>query len=357
MANFIHDIEIKNFKSIRQAKIEDCRRVNVFIGYPHVGKSNILEALSGYSLLNTKSLTNLSLKRLIRFSGLTDLFYNRNATQPATVRINDEDDLVYELTDLQNLSLFISSLSKKSKINDKNIALKRGEIYLKSNISSDGNFSFIQGIELEQTGKVLVKKYSFQSGTKFKSSISLNLNIPNGENLNDIIEVNPELRKECNSLLKEYDLNLNFNRTKEGNQLELRKNIGDGTTMTLDWELIADTLQRLFFYKAAIASNSNSVLLFEEPEVHMFPPYISKFTSDVMFDKNYNQFFIATHSPFILNDFMEDLEGEDLAIYAVGYSNGETTINRLTDKQVTDVYQYGVDLFFNLEEFLRDVVS
>jgi hypothetical protein len=46
---------------------------------------------------------------------------------------------------------------------------------------------------------------------------------------------------------------------------------------------------------------------------------------------------------------MEDMENEDLAIYAVGYVNGETTINRLSDKQVTDIYQYGVDLFFNLE--------
>ena len=46
----IKNIEIKNFKSIRHAKIEDCKRVNVFIGYPNVGKSNILEALSLYSI-------------------------------------------------------------------------------------------------------------------------------------------------------------------------------------------------------------------------------------------------------------------------------------------------------------------
>jgi AAA15 family ATPase/GTPase len=48
----IKTIEIKNFKSIRHQKIEDCRRVNVFIGYPNVGKSNILEALGLYSILS-----------------------------------------------------------------------------------------------------------------------------------------------------------------------------------------------------------------------------------------------------------------------------------------------------------------
>ncbi|MGF2413915.1 MAG: AAA family ATPase, partial [Ferruginibacter sp.] len=41
----IDNIEIKNFKSIRDAKINDCSRVNIFIGYPNVGKSNILEAI------------------------------------------------------------------------------------------------------------------------------------------------------------------------------------------------------------------------------------------------------------------------------------------------------------------------
>ena len=44
--NFIDNIEIKNFKSIRHQKIEGCKKVNVFIGYPNVGKSNILEAIS-----------------------------------------------------------------------------------------------------------------------------------------------------------------------------------------------------------------------------------------------------------------------------------------------------------------------
>jgi len=43
--NHIKNIEIKNFKSIRHQTIDDCRKVNVFIGYPNVGKSNIIEAL------------------------------------------------------------------------------------------------------------------------------------------------------------------------------------------------------------------------------------------------------------------------------------------------------------------------
>ena len=42
--NFLNWVEIKNFKSIKDLRL-DCKRVNVFIGKPNVGKSNILEGL------------------------------------------------------------------------------------------------------------------------------------------------------------------------------------------------------------------------------------------------------------------------------------------------------------------------
>ncbi|HEX9956575.1 MAG TPA: AAA family ATPase, partial [Fibrella sp.] len=43
-SNFLDWVEIKNFKSIKDLRL-DCKRVNIFIGKPNVGKSNILEAL------------------------------------------------------------------------------------------------------------------------------------------------------------------------------------------------------------------------------------------------------------------------------------------------------------------------
>jgi hypothetical protein len=86
----------------------------------------------------------------------------------------------------------------------------------------------------------------------------------------------------------------------------------------------------------------------------MFPPYISKFTADVMYDKNGNQFFINTHSPFVINDLMENLKNNDLSIYVVGYKkdNGETVVRRLSEMELHEIYQYGIDLYLNLENFL-----
>ena len=75
-----------------------------------------------------------------------------------------------------------------------------------------------------------------------------------------------------------------------------------------------------------------------------------------MYDENNNQFFITTHSPFVLNDFMEQLESEDLAIYLVSYKKetGETLINKMSDEDVHEAAQFGYDFFLNLNNFIPE---
>jgi AAA15 family ATPase/GTPase len=63
MNNIIKHAHITNFKSIRDLRLEDCQRINLFIGYPNVGKSNLIEALSLFSvpfLESGETLTGLS---------------------------------------------------------------------------------------------------------------------------------------------------------------------------------------------------------------------------------------------------------------------------------------------------------
>lgn len=113
---------------------------------------------------------------------------------------------------------------------------------------------------------------------------------------------------------------------------------------------MADTLQRIIFFKTAIASNTDSVILFEEPEAHSFPPYIVHVTQEIIHSQT-NQFFISTHSPYIVNDFLENCR-EDLSIFMADFKEGETIIKRLSREELDEAYQYGVDLFMNNERYL-----
>ena len=72
----INKLEIKNFKSIKEEKI-NCKRLNVFIGKPNVGKSNILEAVSmlgGYNSIKEERIFS----EYVRYEKIRNLYYDND---------------------------------------------------------------------------------------------------------------------------------------------------------------------------------------------------------------------------------------------------------------------------------------
>ena len=357
----IDTIEIKNFKSIRHQKIEGCKRINVFIGYPNTGKSNILEALSLFSI----DRPNISFSSFVRTEELTTLFFDGNINEKIEIRVNKRNRIVTSLLESNREVVFVWQLSDEDSTFDKmefDLKIYHLLSYVKiqgENIISNWDSIFKRQPrslefqrELEKDSLSPIKKYHFEKNIVYASGKYDSLLTPNGENIFDIIYTHPQIRKEIAGLFESYNLKLLYNSTDK--KFSILKSLSDEVIFTIPYELVADTLQRLIFYKTAILCNKDSVLLFEEPEAHMFPPYISKFTSDIVYDENSNQFFITTHSPFVINDFMENLRKDDYSLYTVGYSKetGETLIRRMTDEELHEIYQYGVDIFLNLENFL-----
>ena len=123
-----------------------------------------------------------------------------------------------------------------------------------------------------------------------------------------------------------------------------------------DFSTIADTFRRFMFYITAIESNKNSVIIFEEPEVHSFPPY----TQDVAYRMIYseeNQFFVSTHSPYLLQTLVSNLPDDQLNVFVTYYENYETKAKALTPEELSFVQEYSTDVFFNLDRFVPDAQS
>lgn len=78
MPQFIQNIQIKNFKSAKNVRFEDCKRINLLIGRPNVGKSNLLEALSIFYLPFLKYLKKKDLQQFVRVENISELFCNGN---------------------------------------------------------------------------------------------------------------------------------------------------------------------------------------------------------------------------------------------------------------------------------------
>ncbi|GAB3429829.1 AAA family ATPase [Niabella aquatica] len=328
MSNFINSIQIENFKSIRFCEIEGLRRINLFIGRPNVGKSNIIEALSLFSIPYLHEGASRKLSNLIRLENAPELFYNGSVTKDGRVASNIGNcRFGYNPKEGLKVILDFDGFSFNYLIDDKLIT---------------------KGLRKLDVFEPPVKRYNYRLDIAYKKSHSKYLIPPFGSNMLSIIEEYPELKSQVISLFEEYGLEIAFDKSSQ--TIKVIQSDDKNGIFLIPYNSIADTLQRIIFYKTAIASNNNSVLLFEEPEAHSFPPYMAHITQE-MIHKPDNQFFIATHSPFILNDLLENARKE-LAVFVVHYEDFETKVKHLSDGELHEIFQSGVDLFTNSESFV-----
>ncbi|ULT23544.1 AAA family ATPase [Sphingobacterium sp. E70] len=327
MANLIKDIHISNFKSIRNCIIKDCKRINLFIGRPNVGKSNILEALSSFTIPYLRDNYSKSITQLIRLENETELFYNGNFSDPARVETNiGYVQFSYDRVDGLQVKIDTGSDLGFYKIDQKlNLKSKRYDSYTTN-----------------------IRKYIYKNIAGSTRPPHRYLIPPFGINIFNMIEQDDKLKKEIMDLFAEYRLKLVFDRASQS--LKIMQDADSEEIFLVPYNSIADTLQRIIFFKTAVASNEDAVLLFEEPEAHSFPPYISHITQEII-HKTSNQYFIATHSPFILTDFLEDSRDE-LSVFMVHYDKHETKVRQLSEKELHEIYQFGIDLFTNSESYI-----
>jgi AAA15 family ATPase/GTPase len=199
MANFIENIEIQSFKSIRYQRIENCSRINLFIGYPNVGKSNLLEAIGLFSTLSLFD-EKFDLNDICRVRHFSELFYNQDYKAEMGIVINDnlklliapdpEYRLKFRITRLRedghNNSLFEATLSKELKFTSYGQVLP----YKYDDIASP------------------IKKYEFKKDSIINRQASFSLQMPHGNNLLDVLQGEAELRKNVSELFETYRLRL-----------------------------------------------------------------------------------------------------------------------------------------------------
>ncbi|MBV7530887.1 ATP/GTP-binding protein [Chitinophaga sp. sic0106] len=328
-ANFIEYLHISDFKSIQQLDLIGFKRINLFIGRPNVGKSNIIEALSLYSIPYLKENSSKKLSNLVRVEHESELFYNGNPMRDAVIKSNvGLCTLIYNPKEGLNIRI------SKAPFDDAVFSVD-AKLMVKANKKNN-------------TYTSPVKRYTYNSDVVYKKGHAKYLIPPFGPNLFSIIEQDPSLREEVKGLFAANNLEIVFD--KGSQTIKVIQHKVDDDIFLIPYNSIADTLQRIIFYKTAISSNNNSILLFEEPEAHSFPPYMTHFTQEIIHKRD-NQYMIATHSPFILNDLLENAR-EELAVFIVDYKNRATTVRQLSDKELHDIFQIGVDLFTNSESYI-----
>ena len=123
-----------------------------------------------------------------------------------------------------------------------------------------------------------------------------------------------------------------------------------GILTALPLGMASDTLQRILFYTVAMESNTNSVLVFEEPETHAFP-YYTKYLGERIGTDPSNQYFLSTHNPYLLVPLLEKTPKDQVALFATQYRNYATTVIPLSEDQIGRLLD--ADPFLGLQAVLE----
>jgi AAA15 family ATPase/GTPase len=391
MENSIKLLRIQNFKSIKDVTLHP-RRVNLLIGEPNVGKSNLLEAMSLLGAVAYEQ-TERFLSSFIRYEEPRQLFYDNlvgNSIKVETDNVvstlsfdKETKQFNYLFGGLRSyqelLEIIISphanvSVGREAAAAAKALLLAQASGQRETKLLATGFVHASFGIEANMkantvttprfprnrvSSKLFSKSYNFKKSTEINQDSGRKfLTPPHGGNLIEVIQTHAQLRKEIGQMFERYGQKLQL-RVDE-RRLEVIKD-QEGITYSYPYSSVADTLQRIIFYLAAIESNDEAVLLFEEPEAHSFPVYVSRLGRRIVESRN-NQFFIDTHSLDLITEVLEEMltdetQAGELAIFAAYYEDYQTKIHQLSDEEIRSIRNDGIDVFYNIKRFTTGVAD
>ena len=325
----------------------DCRKINLFIGEPNAGKSNILEALGLLSWCGNWE-GHESLKEYIRFEYMGNLFYDNSTEESVKIEIlkrhgamdsSEVDEVKPVKMELEMPSGNVFTLSKY--IN--------GAIVGHVDINNSGNPNSVGSTLGEELKSV--KFYRFEKRGQSQGQEMAFLMPPSGSNMYRVVSTSKRLRASVSTFFRDFGFKLMLRTETE--TFEFLKEIDD-VIFNFPYLLLSDTLQRMIFYTVAMESNENATLVLEEPESHAFPSDTHRLGKIIAFDKT-NQYFIATHGPYLLLAILEKAPKDDVNVFITYARDYQTKVKCLNDDEISELMTY--DPFGNLDYLIGDMDS
>ena len=162
-----------------------------------------------------------------------------------------------------------------------------------------------------------------------------------------------EIEKLVNSLFDFYGKNIGEAFIKNPKYRTINQETGLGQEYIPNPEMDKWLMRRLF----NISRIHHCEVFLEEPEENLFPPtqqiLMKSLLKFVNLEKG-NTLFISTHSPYIL-DILLERETYDFGLFYIQSTENGSVVKTATEADVQDMFEGGVDAFFNIERLGDEV--
>ena len=325
---------VKNFKSVENLRVE-LNRINVFIGEPATGKSNILECIGLLSFLYLNSIgVPLPLNYFVRLRDLADMFFVRDTTRSISIELVIPNKRISVQISRRDGNYYLS-------VNNKNMRVRR-----------DYRGFFVLDGEPEFES-VPIYYYNFSMYGVPPKKIFEKAEVllpPNGINLLHVIREHGKLREIIGDFLRDRGLELLL---KMGTgELVIQGRIGSIVFEVPLW-LVSDSLLRLFVILAIKHMYSQAIFALEEPESKSYPYYTKILAEQIALDRK-NTYVISTHNPYFLYSLLEKTGQEEISIFLTRIRNSRTVVQKLREEHIRKIIEGEIDPFISVEDLLDE---
>ena len=349
-------LEIRNFKSIEHVELS-CRRVNVLIGEPNTGKSNILEALGLISYVGYSNRVG-NLGSFVRCDDVSELFYGGFISRPLEITLNRSRSLDGELRIQERVGLQLEYLNGRFKggVGEEGLIRERGTAPIHSPIEP-GAYSIVGHGHTLSVGQGAAslgivptcKFYRFAPMSAFPIKAGGFLLPPSGGNLISLLLRDQDLADEVMGLFSEIGLRLALR--SEENIIDVLKEFSN-SNFSHPYHLISDSLQRFVFHIAALRTNSESLVVLEDPEGQALSNHAEHLAESIALDDRGNQYLISTHSPQFLLSILEKAPSDDIAVFMTYSQDYRTRVRQVSSGELATISD-GVDASASFQSILR----
>ena len=174
------------------------------------------------------------------------------------------------------------------------------------------------------------------------------------ERENNSVKHKSELENLTASLIDYYRNNIGEPYMKDPRYGDIKQEIGIS-----DREYVQNPEMTKWFVKRLlnISKTHHCEVFLEEPEQNLFPPtqqILMKTLLKLNKSGKANTLFVSTHSPYIL-DVLLEREEYDFGMFYLQASENGSVVKTATEEDVQDMFEEGVDAFFNIERFGNEV--